>query len=113
MHRAVLILLALLLSRVAFAQDPRAASPPERPAATDEREDDPPNQEARERVATAATILLALVAFIGLALLALVMFWGYRTRRIARTPLPPARQPDPFWYLRPGKDEPKSEDEPS
>ena len=72
-----------------------------------------PDQEARERVATAAISLLALIAFAGLCLLGLVVFWGYRTRRIVRSPLPPARPLDPFWYLRAPKRTSSDEDEPA
>lgn len=109
MGPALLVSLAVLLSGSVLAQEqPAAAS---KPAAAEDRKVDEPNQEAKERVATVAISLFALVAFAGLALLALVIFWGYRTRRIARSPLPPARQLDPFWYLRAEKRPPGEDDE--
>ena len=108
MGQTLLVLLAVLASGSVLAQEqPADAS---KPAAAD-RNVDEPNQEAKERVATVAISLFALVAFAGLALLALVIFWGYRTRRIARSPLPPARQLDPFWYLRAEKRPPGEDDE--
>ena len=104
MCRAILTAMAILSSGVAFAQvEAPAVTGDGRPANPRNHEGDVPGEEQKERVATAAIFLLALVAFTGLALLALVIFWGYRTRRIARSPLPATRQGDPFWYLRPKK----------
>ena len=104
MYRVFLMALAILGSGAAFAQEQAPAAPKDRqPARAQDGEGQEPGAEDKERVAAAAIFLLVLVVFTGLALLALVIFWGYRTRRIARSPLPAARQSDPFWYLRPEK----------
>ena len=111
MWRSALLWMAILIPGSTVAQQdavPRAdaVAAPERAAA------DAPNQEEKERIATAAISLLALIAFAGLCLIALAIFWGYRTRRIARTPLPPARPLDPFWYLRRPKHTSPEDDKP-
>ena len=47
--------------------------------------------------------MLAAILFGGTLLLALVVLWGNRTRRLARTPLPPVSKLDELWFLRPKK----------
>ena len=108
MYRTPLVVVCILLS-VLVEERPVSAAEQGRPAAA--REGEELNEQDKERVVTAATFLLALIAFAGLVLLALVMFWGYRTRRIARTPLPRTTQPDPFWYLRADKQAPPQDEE--
>lgn len=111
MWRSALLWMAILFpGSIAAQQDPAPgadAVAPEREAA------EAPNQEEKERVATAAIYLLALIVFAGLCLMGLAIFWGYRTRRIARSPLPPARPFDPFWYLRRPKHTSGEDDEPA
>ena len=107
MRRTLVVVVSVLLS-LAVQEQPAAAAPEQaRPAQAVEE----PDAEAKEHVVTAAIFLLGLIAFVGLVLLALVIFWGYRTRRIARTPLPRTTQPDPFWYLRPDKNAPPADEQ--
>lgn len=54
----------------------------------------------RSRQIAIALMLLILITLIGLALVGFTLFWGMRTRRIARQPLPEAPRGDPFWHLR-------------
>ena len=65
---------------------------------------DKANRQSKRRVATVAVYLLAGIAFAGVALLGLVIVWGNRIRRIARTPLPRQSRTDELWYLRPKKE---------
>ncbi len=62
------------------------------------------NRHSKRRVATVAVYLLVGVAFVGLALLGLIVLWGNRLRRIARKLPPRQSQTDEFWYLRPKKE---------
>lgn len=41
------------------------------------------------------------IIFGGVILLALVVMWGNRTRRLARSPLPPIAKRDELWFLKP------------
>ena len=41
------------------------------------------------------------IVFGGVILLALVVMWGNRTRRLARSPLPPIAKRDDLWFLKP------------
>lgn len=41
------------------------------------------------------------IVFGGVILLALVVMWGNRTRRLARSPLPPIAKRDELWFLKP------------
>ena len=41
------------------------------------------------------------IIFGGVILLALVVMWGNRTRRLARSPLPPVAKRDELWFLKP------------
>lgn len=48
-----------------------------------------------------ALIMWAGIIFGGVILLALVVMWGNRTRRLARSPLPPVAKRDELWFLKP------------
>jgi hypothetical protein len=41
------------------------------------------------------------IIFGGAILLTLVVMWGNRTRRLARSPLPPVAKRDELWFLKP------------
>jgi hypothetical protein len=41
------------------------------------------------------------IIFGGVILLTLVVMWGNRTRRLARSPLPPVAKRDELWFLKP------------
>lgn len=59
----------------------------------------PAQREAR-RAAGAAVYLLAGILAVGILLIALVMIWGHRLRRIIRTAPARSTSLDEFWYLR-------------
>lgn len=63
----------------------------------------------RERVFWVGLLLLAGIFSLGLILLAMVMLLGIRARRLARAALPRQSRGDPFWYLRPPKNQPAEE----
>ena len=48
-----------------------------------------------------AFMMLAGIIFGGAILLALVVMWGNRTRRLARSPLPPVAKRNELWFLKP------------
>ena len=48
-----------------------------------------------------AFMMWAGIIFGGVILLALVVMWGNRTRRLARSPLPRVAKRDELWFLKP------------
>ena len=66
-------------------------------------EPDPLTDEEREKAVTAAVYLFAGILFVGFVLIAFVVFWGARMRRIVRAKQPRPTAVDDLWYLRPGK----------
>lgn len=48
--------------------------------------------------------MIAVILAAGTLLLVLVVTWGNRTRRLARSPLPPVGKPDELWFLKPKKE---------
>jgi hypothetical protein len=68
-----------------------------RPATADD-------EEARRRAYSLGMVLIGLVLICGVALLALVLLWGSRARRIAREPLPRISPHDELWFLKRKKD---------
>ncbi|HUQ71137.1 MAG TPA: hypothetical protein VM165_16540 [Planctomycetaceae bacterium] len=63
------------------------------------------NPEKRLR-AMAGLAALAGIAIVGVALLALIIIWGRRLRRINRQDLPEAPLKDELWFLKPPKTPP-------
>ena len=63
----------------------------------------PPLQKEHHEVITAAMLVIAGVAFLGLMLVGLTILWGVRVRRLARRPLPEQSPIDELWYLKPRK----------
>lgn len=101
---AIVMLGIIAQTTVASQQTGPTSSPP---AAGDQpnEEDEASNREdvRKKRTVTVAIYLLWAVVFGVLAVLALMVIWGHRLRRIARKPLPRQTQTDAFWYLRPDK----------
>lgn len=56
-------------------------------------------REGRQKVVAAAFLLMGILG-LGLFLLALVLWWGFRVRRLVRRPLPKAGPGDELWYLK-------------
>lgn len=62
--------------------------------------------ELRRKSALAGMLILALICLVFLVLIAGVVLWAHRLRRIARQPLPEHHPGDALWYLRrPGSPE--------
>lgn len=102
------VLVALIGGGVAGRPSLKAesASVPEpksvaRPAASDE-----PQEESKE-AATIGFLLLSVITFTGLSLVAFVVIWGHRVRRVVRGSLPSQSARDELWYLRPPKEQPE------
>jgi hypothetical protein len=74
-----------------------------RSAASASTADGKPARQARG-IAIAAVYLVVGIAMVGALLIALVMLWGARMRRGARTRLPPTPPPDPLWHLKPRRE---------
>ena len=93
---------ALLLVSFAPNEAVRADAPPEIAAGEAVEPvggEDPAQKEARQ-AAGVAVYLLAGILVIGIFLIALVMVWGHRWRRIIRTSPSKSTSLDEFWYLR-------------
>lgn len=57
-------------------------------------------REVREATAISALAMWAGILAIGLTLVAMVIFWGRRLRRVARERGFSSTAPDPLWYLK-------------
>jgi hypothetical protein len=84
-------------SRHAGASDER--HPPGEPGAAD--------LPAKNQALTFAFVMLGCIIVGGAMLLALVVIWGNRTRRLAQSPLPPIAKRDELWFLKPKKESPE------
>lgn len=66
---------------------------------------DPKDQAKKERVVTAAVLLLVLVIGVSAGLLVVIVLWGGRVRRAARKPTARIVPGDELWFLKPKKSE--------
>lgn len=84
------------------------------PAVADEPPPHSPSAEGlpARRMLTFAFGMLAAILIGGTLLLALVVLWGNRARRLARSPLPPVSKQDDLWFLKPKKSLDPAEGEP-
>ena len=78
-------------------------------AAAPDISDHPPpssaaDEQAKRQALSFGFIMLAGIIVGGALLLALIVIWGNRTRRLAQSPLPPVSKRDELWYLKPKKD---------
>jgi len=62
---------------------------------------------AKNQTLMFAFVMLACIIVGGTMLLALVVIWGNRTRRLAQSPLPPIAKRDELWFLKPKKEPPE------
>ena len=60
-----------------------------------------PDLQRKKNALWLAFMMWAGVIFGGVILLTLVVMWGNRTRRLARSPLPPIAKRDELWFLKP------------
>ena len=110
---ATLMVVGLWFGRTVRSDEP-AADDTQRPArAANERVDDanrsPPDPQARTYALSVGFVLLACIIVGGALLLTLVVTWGNRARRAARSPLPPVSERDELWFLKPKKPLPEGE----
>ncbi len=97
----------LLIACAAFAGMQTEKSPSERPASS-------ATQPSRansgthgvDGVVTIVSLVLVGVLLVGLALIAMTILWGNRTRREAKRPLPKQTTHDELWFLRSKGDAP-------
>lgn len=86
----------------AVAQVPQENS--DSPAVNDSPEYPSPiatDPELKKNAVWLALMMWAGIIFGGVILLTLVVMWGNRTRRLARSPLPPVAKRDELWFLKP------------
>jgi hypothetical protein len=87
--------------------DQRAALAPEK--SPEDASRSPPDPQARTQALSLGFFLLACIIVGGALLLTLVVTWGNRTRRLARSPLPPVSERNELWFLKPKKPQPEGE----
>jgi hypothetical protein len=63
-----------------------------------------PDTQVRNQSLSFGFVMLGGIIVGGTLLLALVVIWGNRTRRMARSPLPPVSKRDELWFLKPKKE---------
>jgi heme/copper-type cytochrome/quinol oxidase subunit 2 len=57
-------------------------------------------EQARRRAFSTGVVMLGVILICGVALIAIVLLWGNRTRRIARQALPKVSPRDELWFLK-------------
>jgi hypothetical protein len=60
--------------------------------------------QAKKQALSFGLVMLAGIIVGGTMLLTLVVVWGNRARRLARSPLPAVSKRDELWFLKPKKD---------
>ena len=109
---ATLMVVGLVFGRTVRSDEP-AAGDTQPARAANERFDDanrsPPDAQARTYALSVGFVLLGCIIVGGALLLTLVVTWGNRARRAARSPLPPVSDRDELWFLKPKKPLPEGE----
>lgn len=114
---ATLMVVSLVFGRTARSDEPAAGDTQRPTRAASERLDDanraPADPQARTYALSVGFVLLGCIIVGGALLLTLVVTWGNRARRAARSPLPPVSERDELWFLKPKKPLPEggSDDE--
>jgi hypothetical protein len=62
-----------------------------------------PATQSKKKALSVGFYLLGCLIVGGSLFLVLVVMWGNRTRRLARSPLPPVSKRDELWFLKPKK----------
>ena len=90
------------LPNFAAGQVPQEKS--DAPSANERLEPAPPlvvDPQLKKNAVWLAFMMWGGIIFGGVILLTLVVMWGNRTRRLARSPLPPVAKRDELWFLKP------------
>lgn len=103
------LLIVVSLSSASLADSPGSKPSNVRAGPSSHSEEAPADREQRRRVVTVAVLLLMGVAAVGGALVALVIWWGLRLRRLTRSHRPQPTNYDELWYLRTNRAEPIGE----
>jgi hypothetical protein len=103
------LLLGLVMSPLSgFADEagePVAAAPDE--VASVVPQEVPHDEAERRRTALIGLSAVAGIAILGIGLVAVIVIWAGRLRRINRKPLPEASLKDELWFLKPPKSPPE------
>jgi hypothetical protein len=108
---AVVVIAALWLDQIAVglshaeesrAGGDRAAATPSEPRSPDQSS--AADRQKKNQTLSFAFVMLGCIIVGGAMLLALVVIWGNRTRRLAQSPLPPIAKRDELWFLKPKKE---------
>ncbi len=75
----------------------------ERARADEPHPADAAEQREKERHVLAGMAAITGIVIVGVALIALIVLWGGRLRRMNREPLPSTNVQNEFWFLRPPK----------
>jgi hypothetical protein len=99
------ILIPLLVVGSLFPAEPPDVSQPRASSVGDESVQPGAGTTHSKREALSfGLVMLAGIILGGAMLLVLVVVWGNRARRLARSPLPPVAKRDELWFLKPKKD---------
>lgn len=93
-------------SAVTNDSEPDAAAPAEENVPDKRAAPDPVDDLQARRAITSAVVMLAAILICGVGLIAMVLLWGNRARRIARQTLPKVAPRDELWYLKRGASRP-------
>ncbi len=105
----ILMALVCLLGTSARNLPAQELSPPSPPSATPnaapsdkakQAAEELSKDERKQKAVTLGLMILFCIALTGLGLLAVVIIWGHRVRRISRKPLPAAPRGDDLFYLK-------------
>jgi hypothetical protein len=108
---ASLLVVLTLVGQAARSAEPSADDDRRAARTADESsgEANRPDPQARTHALSFGFFLLACIIAGGALLLTLVVTWGNRARRLARSPLPPVSERNELWFLKPKKPLPEGE----
>jgi hypothetical protein len=104
-RNALFLLAACLTSATTLGRDPPTPTPADATAAPVDPVPlgETPLEREKRRKALAGLAAVAGIAIVGIGLVAVIILWGGRLRRINREPLPDAKPRNEFWFLQPPK----------
>lgn len=98
----VLLVVWLLVGLIPVECRADIAAPEEIRQAQQQREEK--KRAEKERLTRVGVVLFWLVVALGVLMMAAVIVWGLRTRRITGEKLPDVTADNPLWYLQPGEE---------